>query len=286
MNKPASKEPSMDEILSSIRQIIADDDAAVAPARPTPAPATSTAAAPTPRPFPTAAAAPKFAPPSPPPAAPDEPAEPLALSPEQILYKPGAEPPAMAFDADEEDEGTGDAGFASFAGEPELVDPDDVAFEPDAEEEEGASFSVALEESPEETEEPPPAAAFAQPAPPPRQQPLSPPPEAPRQQAPREEPPRREAPRAAPSMAQHSPMPDPQLSRDLAEELLAPTTGAAVKHTLSRLSGLSMVGSNVTLEDMIRDLLRPMLKEWLDENLPSVVERMVEKEISRISRGE
>jgi cell pole-organizing protein PopZ len=34
MNKPAPKEPSMDEILSSIRQIIADDDAAAAPRRP------------------------------------------------------------------------------------------------------------------------------------------------------------------------------------------------------------------------------------------------------------
>ena len=34
MNKPAPKEPSMDEILSSIRQIIADDDAAGAPRRP------------------------------------------------------------------------------------------------------------------------------------------------------------------------------------------------------------------------------------------------------------
>ena len=31
MNKPAAKEPSMDEILSSIRQIISDDDAAAAP---------------------------------------------------------------------------------------------------------------------------------------------------------------------------------------------------------------------------------------------------------------
>jgi cell pole-organizing protein PopZ len=28
-----------------------------------------------------------------------------------------------------------------------------------------------------------------------------------------------------------------------------------------------------------------MLKEWLDEHLPTVVERMVEREISRISRG-
>ena len=34
MNKPAPKEPSMDEILSSIRQIIADDDAAGVPRRP------------------------------------------------------------------------------------------------------------------------------------------------------------------------------------------------------------------------------------------------------------
>ena len=38
-------------------------------------------------------------------------------------------------------------------------------------------------------------------------------------------------------------------------------------------------------EAMIRDMLKPMLKDWLDENLPSLVERMVEKEIARISRG-
>jgi cell pole-organizing protein PopZ len=35
----------------------------------------------------------------------------------------------------------------------------------------------------------------------------------------------------------------------------------------------------------MREMLRPMLKDWLDEHLPAVVERMVEKEISRISRG-
>jgi len=32
-------------------------------------------------------------------------------------------------------------------------------------------------------------------------------------------------------------------------------------------------------------MMRPMLKEWLDENLPALVERVVEKEIARISRG-
>jgi uncharacterized protein len=40
-----------------------------------------------------------------------------------------------------------------------------------------------------------------------------------------------------------------------------------------------------TLEDVVRDTLRPMLKSWLDENLPSVVERMVQAEIERVTRG-
>jgi cell pole-organizing protein PopZ len=40
-----------------------------------------------------------------------------------------------------------------------------------------------------------------------------------------------------------------------------------------------------TLEDVVREALRPMLKSWLDENLPRVVERMVEAEIERVTRG-
>ncbi|WP_449395619.1 DUF2497 domain-containing protein [Devosia riboflavina] len=44
--------------------------------------------------------------------------------------------------------------------------------------------------------------------------------------------------------------------------------------------------ANLTIENMVREMLRPILKEWLDENLPSVVERMVEKEISRVARGD
>jgi uncharacterized protein len=40
-----------------------------------------------------------------------------------------------------------------------------------------------------------------------------------------------------------------------------------------------------SLEDVVRDTLRPMLKSWLDENLPRVVERMVETEIERVTRG-
>ena len=48
---------------------------------------------------------------------------------------------------------------------------------------------------------------------------------------------------------------------------------------------MTAVGNGTTVEGIMREMLRPLLKEWLDENLPSVVERMVEKEIARISRG-
>ena len=31
------------------------------------------------------------------------------------------------------------------------------------------------------------------------------------------------------------------------------------------------------------ELLRPLLKEWLDQNLPDIVERVVRKEIARVT---
>jgi len=39
-----------------------------------------------------------------------------------------------------------------------------------------------------------------------------------------------------------------------------------------------------TLEEMVRELLRPHLKEWLDAHLPRLVERMVKDEINRLVR--
>jgi cell pole-organizing protein PopZ len=139
----------------------------------------------------------------------------------------------------------------AFAGEPELVDPEDIAFEPE----------------PEPEPAPPPVPRAVQPAPRPVEAP-------------------RPAPRPAASVAQAAPMPDPTLSDDMAEQLLAPATDAAVMGAMSRLGALAHTGiGGMTVEAMIRDMLRPMLKDWLDENLPALVERMVEKEIARISRG-
>ncbi|MDQ0316431.1 cell pole-organizing protein PopZ [Amorphus orientalis] len=39
-----------------------------------------------------------------------------------------------------------------------------------------------------------------------------------------------------------------------------------------------------TMEDVVQDCLRPMLQAWLDENLPDLVERMVQQEIDRVAR--
>lgn len=41
--------------------------------------------------------------------------------------------------------------------------------------------------------------------------------------------------------------------------------------------------AGITLEDFIRSMLKPILKEWLDANLPQIVERIVRKEIARLS---
>jgi hypothetical protein len=101
----------------------------------------------------------------------------------------------------------------------------------------------------------------------------------------RPEPPRPEY-RPAASVAQAAPMPDPTLSDDMAEQLLAPATDAAVQGAMSRLTSMSNGGlGGMTVESMIREMLKPMLKDWLDENLPALVESLVEKEIGRISRG-
>ena len=48
--------------------------------------------------------------------------------------------------------------------------------------------------------------------------------------------------------------------------------------------GPKMGEGGKTIEDMVKEMLRPMLKEWLDRNLPPMVERIVEREIMRLTR--
>lgn len=248
MNKAAPKEPSMDEILSSIRQIIADDDAAAEPRRPFQPTVASNNSVLQP--------APRFEPEA---AADDE--EPLALSAAQIVEETPAEALSAAFDAVMADVADTPEGNAE-----EMVDPDDISFAASPEVDENEAEEAVSFPSLTETEEDEPmasaesaAASIPDPVP---------------------------FPAARRSVAETAPMPDPTLSSDLTERLLEPTTDAAVRHTFSRITHMPIGNEGLTIEALMRDMLRPMLKEWLDENLPSVVERMVEREISRISRGE
>lgn len=39
-----------------------------------------------------------------------------------------------------------------------------------------------------------------------------------------------------------------------------------------------------TIEDLVKEMLRPMLKDWIDRSLPPMVERLVEREIARLTR--
>jgi cell pole-organizing protein PopZ len=41
----------------------------------------------------------------------------------------------------------------------------------------------------------------------------------------------------------------------------------------------------ITLEDIVKDMLRPMLREWINDNVPTIVERLVAKELEKLSRN-
>lgn len=42
--------------------------------------------------------------------------------------------------------------------------------------------------------------------------------------------------------------------------------------------------SGLTVETMVMDMLKPMMKSWLDVNLPAIVERIVEREVRKITK--
>lgn len=42
--------------------------------------------------------------------------------------------------------------------------------------------------------------------------------------------------------------------------------------------------AGVSLEEIVREMLHPLLKEWVNENLPPLVERVVQKELEKLAR--
>lgn len=72
----------------------------------------------------------------------------------------------------------------------------------------------------------------------------------------------------------------------VSERLISEQTEEQAAQKLSALSGMMVrdyPGAENTLDALVRDMLKPLMKEWLDAHLPEIVDRIVAREIQRIS---
>lgn len=247
MTQPAKvQEPSMEEILASIRRIIADDEAKPAAAEKAPA-----AAAPPARPvmkdippsaIPAAQATAKAAAPAPKPVPKPAPAPPP--------LEPAAAPSNSQDDIDAMlaslDEVTGQEEIRPQQADAEVFElTDDMALpEPPAPQAAPSFQKVEPDDDLEFTE---PASA-RKPSRPPAYEP-------------------------------------PAIESAAAHAIMSRTTMNAVESAFNSLANTVLSTNARTLEDLVKEMLRPLLKSWLDDNLPGLVERIVKAEIERVSRG-
>ena len=261
MTQPAKvQEPSMEEILASIRRIIADDEAKPAEAKPSEAkPSEAKPAESKP------AAAEKPASPPPPAKAEPPPAKmkdipPSAIAPKPAPTKPAPPPPAPEPAGAPNSQDDIDAMLASLdAATPETdirpAQPEADVFEltdemavPDPAPATSSFHKIEPQDDIEFTESAAARSLHRQPA--------------------YEPPPFESAPAAAP-----------------AQQILSRSTVSAVESAFNSLANTVLSNNARTLEDLVKEMLRPMLKSWLDDNLPGLVERIVKAEIERVSRG-
>ena len=253
MTQPAKvQEPSMEEILASIRRIIADDEAKPSEVKPSD---TKTAAA-----SPTAAAKPEplAAPAAKPPAMKDvPPAIPPKAAAAAPKPAPEPEPAAVSNSQDDIDEMLASLDVATPEADIRPPQPDGDVFDltdemalpdpPPATAPAASSFHKIEPQDDIEFTETAAARALNRP--------------------PAYEPPPFETAAA----------PQPQM--------LSRSTVSAVESAFNSLANTVLSNNARTLEDLVKEMLRPMLKSWLDDNLPGLVERIVKTEIERVSRG-
>ena len=257
------REPSMEEILASIRRIIAEDGPNPEVGRPAAAASSRAPAAPAPGGAPLEAAAPEvldltemLE------EAPDEPLELTELDEVAAASPPAAEllapvsPPASA-----------------------------PAESPPAPEREPLSAEPPPAEAPAA---PPPAVAAPEvvsrrAAPPP---PLTPPPEP----APLSAPPVTQGPAPSPAVAAPpvvTPPPPPRPPAELVPPRTQEKTTAALGELARAVRQDKQRGQPSTrspLEALVLEALRPSLKAWLEQNLTPLVERVVREEVRRLAR--
>lgn len=77
----------------------------------------------------------------------------------------------------------------------------------------------------------------------------------------------------------------PQVQAELPSTLISEATGAQVARSFHELAAAIDGGPRRSFDEIAQEMLRPMLQEWLDDNLPTLVERLVREEIERVARG-
>lgn len=253
MTQPAKvQEPSMEEILASIRRIIADDEAkpptADKPASPAAPAKPETPAAPAAKDPVIKAPVMKDIPPSAIPAAQAAAAK-AAPPPAKPAPPPAAPAPAASNSQDDIDALLNGLDEATSAEEIRAPLPDGEVFEL--------------------TDE----MAVAEPTPQPAFQTIEPKDDLEFTEAP-----------ARPVQRQPAFEPPP-LETAPPQQILSRSTVSAVESAFNTLANTVLSNNARTLEDLVKEMLRPMLKSWLDDNLPGLVERIVKAEIERVSRG-
>lgn len=75
------------------------------------------------------------------------------------------------------------------------------------------------------------------------------------------------------------------VEQPLGSTIVSDVTASASAQALAALSTMIVKPENGdnTLEGLVREMIRPLLKQWLDANLPELVEKMVAREIARIT---
>ena len=67
--------------------------------------------------------------------------------------------------------------------------------------------------------------------------------------------------------------------------IISEHAGRQVAAAFGELSDAFASRGKKTFDEMAEEMLRPMLQDWLDNNLPTLVERLVREEIERVARG-
>lgn len=79
--------------------------------------------------------------------------------------------------------------------------------------------------------------------------------------------------------------PEVEAESALSLNLISAAAGAQIARSFSELADVFDGVERRSIEDLAAEMLRPMLQDWLEDNLPTLVERLVREEIERVARG-